>query len=354
VIHKREKDLVVSTHGRAFWIMDDVTPLHEIMDKQVAADAQAHLYKPRHSYRFQGGGRFVIDESLSDGENTPNGVLTRYYFKEAPKDEVKLIYFTATGDTIVSYSSKKDLKGEDVKDPKDFYANPKTRVPNVLQAKAGMNVFLWNMRYPNATEVDGTNVMWSGSTIGPKVVPGKYKVQMVMGKTLIKEQEFDILQDPRVKVPLADLQEQFELSMKINKKLSDTHKGINQIRKVRNDVNAYLKAVKDENLAKKLKEQTKELMKTLDEVESTLMQPKSKAGQDALNFAIQLNDKLAGVSSTVSSADTKPTKQSYDVYNDLAGKIDKQLDRLKTAIAKDVPAFNEAVRQADIKAVNVN
>ena len=56
----------------------------------------------------------------------------------------------------------------------------------------------------------------------------------------------------------------------------------------------------------------------------------------------------------MSSADTKPTKQSYDVYNDLAGKIDKQLDRLKTAIAKDVPAFNEAVRQADIKAVNVN
>jgi len=354
VIHKREKDLVVSTHGRSFWIMDDVTPLHEIMDKQVATDAQAHLYKPRHSYRFQGGGRFVIDEFINEGENTPNGVLTRYYFKEAPKDEVKLIYFTATGDTIVSYSSKKDLKGEEVKESKDFYANPKTRVPNVLQAKAGMNVFLWNMRYPNATEVDGTNIMWSGSTIGPKVVPGKYKVQLVMGKTLIKEQEFEILQDPRLKVPLADLQEQFELSMKINKKLSDTHKGINQLRKVRNDVNAYMKAVKDENLTKKLKEQTKELMKTLDEVESTLMQPKSKAFQDALNFSIQLNDKLAGVGSTVSSADTKPTKQSYDVYNDLAGKIDKQLNRLKTAIAKDVPAFNEAVRQADIKAVNVN
>ena len=254
----------------------------------------------------------------------------------------------------MSFSSKKDLKGEEVKEPKDFYANPKARIPNVLQTKAGMNVFLWNMRYPNATEVDGTNIMWSGSTVGPKVVPGKYKVQLVVGKTLIKEQEFEILQDPRVKVPLADLQEQFELSMKINKKLSDTHKGINQLRKVRNDINAYMKAVKDENLAKKLKEQTKELMKTLDEVESTLMQPKSKAMQDALNFSIQLNDKLAGVGSAVSSADTKPTKQSYDVYNDLAGKIDKQLDRLKTAIAKDVPAFNEAVRQADIKAVNVN
>ena len=254
----------------------------------------------------------------------------------------------------MSFSSKKDLKGEEVKEPKDFYANPKARIPNVLQTKAGMNVFLWNMRYPNATEVDGTNIMWSGSTVGPKVVPGKYKVQLVVGKTLIKEQEFEILQDPRVKVPLADLQEQFELSMKINKKLSDTHKGINQLRKVRNDINAYMKAVKDENLAKKLKEQTKELMKTLDEVESTLMQPKSKAMQDALNFSIQLNDKLAGVGSAVSSADTKPTKQSYDVYNDLAGTIDKQLDRLKTAIAKDVPAFNEAVRQADIKAVNVN
>ncbi|MCU0339831.1 MAG: glycosyl hydrolase [Spirosomaceae bacterium] len=354
VIQKREKDLVIATHGRSFWILDDVTPLHEIMDKQATNETAAHLYKPRHSYRFQGGGRFVIDEFTTEGENAPNGVLTRYYFKEAPKEEVKLIYFTATGDTIISYSSKKDLKGEEVREPKDFYANPKSRTPNVLAAKAGMNVFLWNMRYPNATEVEGTNVMWSGSTIGPKVVPGKYKVQLLVGKILVKEQEFEILQDPRVKTPLADLQAQFDLSMKINQKLSETHKGINQIRKVRGDVGSYMKAVKDENLAKKLKEQTKDLMKALDEIESTLMQPKSKATQDALNFAIQLNDKLAGVGSAVSSADTKPTKQAYEAYNDLAGKIDQQLTRLRSVIAKEVPAFNDAVRQADVKAVNVN
>jgi photosystem II stability/assembly factor-like uncharacterized protein len=351
VIQKREKDLVVATHGRSFWILDDISPLHEIMDKQVADN---HLFKPRDSYRFQGGGRFVIDEFVSEGENAPNGVLTRYSFKETPKEEVKLIYLTAAGDTVISYSSKKDLKGEEVKESKDFYDNPKNRRPNVLTVKAGMNSFLWNMRYPNATEVDGTNVMWSGSTIGPKAIPGKYKVQLIVGKMMIKEQEFEILQDPRVKVPLADLKEQFDLLMKINKKLSENHKGINQIRKVRNDVNGYLKAVKDESLSKKLKDMTKEMMKSLDEIEGTLMQPKSKAGQDALNFSIQLNDKLAGVGSAVGASDNKPTKQSYDVYNDLSGKIDKQIERLKGILSKDVPAFNEAVRQADVKAITVN
>lgn len=352
VIQKREKDLVLATHGRSFWILDDLTPLHEIMDKAVAADA--HLYKPRPSYRFQGGGRFTTDEFVEEGENAPNGVMVRYYFKETPKEEVKLQFLTAAGDTIIGYSSKKDRKGEEVKESKDFYANPKQRRPDVLATKAGMNAFLWNMRYPNATEVDGINVMWSGSTTGPKAVPGKYKVQLIVGKTLIKEQEFDILKDPRVKTTDAEFKEQFALLMKINNKLSETHKGINQIRKVREDVKSYQKAVKDTAIATKLKKQVKPLMDELDAIESLLMQPKSKAGQDALNFAIQLNDKLAGVGSVVSSADTRPTKSSYEAYNDLSGKIDKQLDRLKTVLQKEVPAFNDAVRQADVKAINLN
>ncbi|MEZ4902684.1 MAG: glycosyl hydrolase [Spirosomataceae bacterium] len=352
VIQKREKDLVIATHGRSFWILDDLSPLHEIMDKAVTADA--HLYKPRPSYRFAGGGRFVIDEFMNEGENAPNGVMVRYYLKDSPKDEVKLQFFTAAGDTIIAYSSKKDRKGEEVREPKDFFANPKARRPDILATNAGMNVFLWNMRYPNATEVDGTNVMWSGSTIGPKAVPGKYKVQLVIGKNLIKEQEFEILKDPRIKTTNAEFKEQFDLLMKINNKLSENHKSINQIRKVREDISAYQKAVKDTALATQLKKQAKPLLEELEKIESVLMQPKSKAGQDALNFAIQLNDKLAGVGSVVGSADTKPTKSSYEAYNDLAGKIDQQINRLKTVLQKEVPAFNNAVRQADVKAININ
>jgi len=352
VIQKREKDLVIATHGRSFWILDDLSPLYEIMDKAVTADA--HLYKPRPSYRFQGGGRFVIDEFMSEGKNAPNGVMVHYYLKDSPKEEVKLQFFTTSGDTVITYSSKKDRKGEDVKEPKDFYADPKARRPDILATKAGMNVFLWNMRYPDATEVEGTNIMWSGSTTGPKAVPGKYKVQLVVGKNLIKEQEFEILKDPRVKTTDAEFKEQFDLLMKINNKLSENHKGVNQIRKVREDISAYQKAVKDTALATKLKKQAKPLLDELEKIESVLMQPKSKAGQDALNFAIQLNDKLAGVGSVVGSADTKPTKSSYDTYNDLAGKIDQQLGRLKTVLQKEVPAFNNAVKQADIKAININ
>ena len=352
VVQKREKDLVLATHGRSFWILDDLTPLYEIKDKAVAAEA--HLYKPRHAYRMVGGGRFVIDESVSEGENAPNGLLVRYFLKEKPKEEVKLQFLTMGGDTIIAYSNKKDKKGEELKTPKEFYENTKQKRGDVLANNAGMNSFLWDMRHPDATAVDGTNIMWSGSTIGPKVVPGKYKVRLLVGKTVVKEQEFDILKDPRVKTTDAELKEQFDLLMKINKKLSENHKGVNQIRKVREDVNGYLKAVKDTTVANRLKKQSKPLLDQIETIENTLMQPKSKAGQDALNFPIQLNDKLAGVGSAVSAADTRPTKSSQEAYQDLAGKIDAQLEKLKTILQKEIPAFNEAVRQADIKAINVS
>ncbi|TAE41540.1 MAG: glycosyl hydrolase [Runella slithyformis] len=352
VIQKREKDLILATHGRSFWVLDDLTPLHEIMDNQVTADA--HLYKPRHSYRMVGGGRFVIDENLTEGENAPNGTLVRYYLKDQPKDELRLQFLTMSGDTIISYSNKKDKKGEEVKVAREFYENPKQKRVDVLATKAGMNTFLWDMRYPDATAVDGVNIMWSGSTIGPKVVPGKYKVRLLMGKTVIKEQEFDILKDPRVKITDAEFKEQFDLLLKINKKLSENHKGVNQIRKVREEIGGYMKAVKDTALANRLKKQVKPMLEEMDKIESTLMQPKSKASQDALNFAIQLNDKLAGVGSAVSAADARPTKASQEAYQDLANKIDQQLEKLRSVLSKEVPAFNEAVRQADIKAINVN
>jgi hypothetical protein len=88
-IHKRDKDLVVATHGRSFWIMDDVTPLHEIMDNK--AQENAHLYKPKAAYRVQGG---QGPERLDVGRNAPNGVIVRYFLKKKEEKELKLVFLT--------------------------------------------------------------------------------------------------------------------------------------------------------------------------------------------------------------------------------------------------------------------
>lgn len=356
-IHKREKDLVVATHGLAFWIMDDITPLHELMDLKQGGKSVAamHLYKPRHAYRMEGGaGNPRRGMATDEGENAQNGVITRYYLKNSPAKELKLLYMTATGDTIITYSSSKDKKGQPLKIAKEFYQNEKLARPGVISAQPGMNVFVWDMRYPDATAVDGTNVMWTGRGTGAKVIPGMYKVRMLLGDSLISEQPIEIRKDPRLAITAAEYQQQFDLMQKINGKLSETHKAINQLRQVRTQINGYTNSVKDPKVAEKFKNASKPMLDELDKIESTLMQPKSKAQQDALAYPIRLNDKMAGIASVVSSADTKPTKSSYTAYDDLAKQIDTALNKLKEVVNTQVPTFNRMVTEQQIPAIILN
>ncbi|WP_248903290.1 glycosyl hydrolase [Flavobacterium sp. K5-23] len=344
-IQKREKDLVVATHGRAFWILDDITPLYEIMDNKNIANK--YLFKPRHSYRMQGG----QSSKTNSGTNAPNGVIIRYYLKDKPSKEIKLQFLTQKGDTIITYSSTKDLKGEPMKVAKEFFQDTKKELPGFVTAKSGMNSFVWNMRYPNVTAVEGTNVMWAGSGEGAKVVPGTYKIRLIEDKTIIAEHPFEIKKDPRVTVSDADLKEQFDLHQKINKKVDEAHIAINQIRIIRAQINGYTTTVKDTVMVNQIKKLSKATLESLEKIESTLMQPKAKAPQDVLAFPIQLNDKMAGLGSNVSSSESKPTKNAYVVYEDLAAKIDIEINKIKDIVDKDVKEFNAFILKQQIPAI---
>ena len=344
-IQKTQKDLIVATHGRAFWILDDITPLYEIMDHLVKADQ--HLFKPSPAYRMQGG----QSESSNAGTNAPNGVMVRYYLKNKAVKELKLQFLNEINDTIITYSSTKDVKGEPMKIAKEFYQDYKKEQAGFVTANAGMNTFIWNMRYPNVTAVEGTNVMWAGSGIGAKVVPGNYKVRLMEDGKIIGEQIIEIKKDPRLTVSDADLKAQFDLHQKINKKLNEAHIAINKIRKIRTQINGYLGAIKDTTLVNQIKKITKPMLDSIDIVEATLMQPKAKAPQDVLAFPIQLNDKMAGLGSNVSSAETKPIKSAYTVYEDLADKIDKAIAKVKVITTSKVTEFNEFVKSKQIPAI---
>ncbi|CAN1490316.1 Sialidase_non-viral domain containing protein [Spirosomataceae bacterium] len=351
-IHEREKDLVVATHGLSFWILDDITPLHQIKDG--LALANQHLFKPRHAYRMEGGDGGRRGTPLDEGKNAPNGVLVNYYLKETPKEELKLQFLTMTNDTIITFSSKKDLKGEPFKVSKDFYENPDAPKPNSVSTTAGLNRFVWNMRYADATEIQGEKApMWAGNTTGPKVVPGQYKVRMILGDKLVKEEIAEIKKDPRVDATDADFKAQFDLLMKIHKKLDESHRNINDIREIRKAVTEYMKAVKDTVIISNFQKITKPMLKSLDDLEQNLLQNKAKAMQDLLAYPIRLNDKMAGIAGVVSSADTKPTKASNDVFNDISSKIDKTSEKLKKIVDEDVPAFNNMVKQNQLPAINL-
>ncbi|MBA3648014.1 MAG: glycosyl hydrolase [Chitinophagales bacterium] len=355
-VQKRDKDLVIATHGRAFWILDDLTPLYEMADEAgksntLIKNSSHYFFKPRDAYRMQGGNFY--DQKMQTGENAPNGILMHYYLKNKPKKELRLMIFTNKNDTVITYSNTKDKKGESIKISKEFYEDKKMKRPGILPVDSGMNTFVWDMRWPDAKQVEGTNIMWAGSVTGPQAIPGNYRAKMLIGDSVIAEQTFAILKDPRISTSDSDYMAQFDLLKKINTKLTETHEGINRINKAEKQINDYVAVISDTSIASKFKKVTKPLTDSLDAIKGELYDYRATSPQDVLNFPIRLNDKLAGVGSVVSSADTRPTKSSYEAFNDISSRVDVQLNKLKKILEEKIPEFNKMVDEFRISPVNV-
>jgi photosystem II stability/assembly factor-like uncharacterized protein len=348
-IQKRDHDLVIATHGRGFWILDDLTPFY---DAQFALTKTAtYLFKPDDAMRTNGGSYFY--EGMQEGQNKPNGVTVDYWLKNKPKKELKLIFLNDKGDTVRTLSSTKKENGEPIKISKDFYEDKTIPRGGVLPADSGMNRIHWDMRYPDATKLEKPSPMWSGSGVGPRAVPGNYVVKLFIGDSLISQQNFVIKEDPRYSGSQKDLDEQLALSLKINKKLSETHKAINDLRSLRNQINTYIGSVEDTAFASQLKKLSKPILDSLQTIEDALVQSKAVAGQDLLNYPIRLNDKLAGIGGAVASAETAPTKQSYVAFDEISALIDVQLVKLKKIKEEKIPAFNAVAKQRSVDPVKV-
>ena len=336
---KRDHDLVIATHGRSFWILDDVTPLYQLAE---AAKSKYFLYQPRTTVRWQGNSFY--DASMQEGENAPHTAVLRYYLSQKPDTELTLRFFTSKGDTIITYSSTKDNKGEPVKISKEFYQDKKLKRPGILSFDAGMNVFHWDLRYPDAKNIlDGNKAKIGGSIIGPNVPPGKYIAKLFLKDSLIAERDFKITRDPRIDATDADLVLQFDLLIKINKKLSEVHEGINKIREITKKVNGSLEALKDSLELKGVKKITQPFLDAMKKVEEVLTQPKAVTNYDLFNFPNMLDDKIATLTSIVSAADSKPTQPMYEVFSDLSVKADKQLSLLNSIISEQLPAVNKII-----------
>ncbi len=377
----KNQDLVAATHGRAFWVLDDLTPLHQMADG--IADDAAHLFAPRPTIRFKSGLRRFHEGGPAQGylsvggwaqttyqdpkpgspltffeagRNPTDGVVINYYLKEKPDAPISLTFLDASGNEIKTFKSeeKKPEDGEKRAEsqhaarPTDGAQHSEKKEPKV-PADAGMNRFVWNMRYPDATNVPGA-IFWAGGVDGPIAPPGQYQARLTVGDTT-RTVPFEIRKDPHVAATQEDLDAQFDLLLKIRDQLTRTSEGINRLRDVRAQVEGWEKRIEGREDAEGVRTAATALKKTLTEIEEELIQVRSKALEDPLNFPVKLNNKLATLSGAVASADTAPARQTYAVYDDLSTKIGLHLIALATVIETDVSEFNQLVGKLDVPAI---
>jgi photosystem II stability/assembly factor-like uncharacterized protein len=339
-------DLVIATHGRAFWVLDDLGVLRQMKS---ADHAQTRLLATENAYLLAGGG-FGEGAGPDEGQNPPNGAVIFYNLKSTPaKDsEITLSILDAQGKEIRKFTNKTDGNGKPVEPEKDFYTKAKP-LPQQLPDKVGMNRFVWDLRYPDATHVPGA-VLWFGSLRGPKVLPGSYMLKLsVGGKTYA--QSLTVLNDPRSKLSTDDLTARQALLMQIYAKLDETDKAINGLRSLRAQINDLTQRYAKSSQAKTLGGDAKPLLDELTGIEDALIQSKAHASEDVLNYPVRLNNKLAALITSVEYSNSRPTAQAYAVFKDLAGQTDAQLARWQSVQSSGLQAFNDKIKAMNLPAI---
>jgi photosystem II stability/assembly factor-like uncharacterized protein len=376
----KNTDLVVATHGRSFWILDNITPLEQYEDS--IPQKEAHLFTPSETNHTVFRGSFFAP-SGNVGKNPPAGAAIDYWLKTSIKKEdqtkagtpkaatdaaktesttatssetkkpdadeppkITLEILDSSGKVIRKYPKKEEAGGDD---EEDFFS--RGGAAGALPADAGFNRFVWDLRYEGATKVPKAP-LWGGSTDGPEALPGTYQVRLtVLGKSYTAPLE--IKTDPRSKVSQEDLAKQFDLLLKIREKVTETDETIIEIRDLREQINAINTRLKNDPRAKVMADSGKALDKKMTEVEEALIQTKAKSGQDVLNFPVRLNNHLVALNGVVGSADSAPTKQSYEVFDMLTKDLDEQMTKWKAIVSTDVAAYNSLMKQQEVPAIMV-
>ncbi|HEY8293518.1 MAG TPA: glycosyl hydrolase, partial [Thermomicrobiales bacterium] len=371
-------DLIAATHGRSFWILDDLTPLRQYTDD--LRDATTHLFTPRDfvrlrvykgygsdagpgmSYRMAGTVVVTFKQKkkpngeteevlVNAGENPPDGVIVRYFLKEKPTEPISLTFLDASGNEIRTIKNKK----EEAAKPADGEKKKEEEKGPFAPAEAGLNRFVWDTRYAEAKRVPG-DTSTEEAVAGPMVVPGDYQVRLTVGDQT-QSATFRIEKDPRIDVSQRDLEAQRDFLLQLRDKLTETHEAILMLRDVRAQAEGWEKRLSGKQEANSalstqhsaLVEAAKALREKAKAIEAELIEEKADS---PLQPPARLNAKLATLAGFANSADVAPTRQAHEVYTDLAARIDRQLRQLDDLMEADLGAFNRQIREAGIAAIN--
>ena len=374
----KEGDLVAATHGRSFYILDDLSVLRQAMP--AVAKKTAHLFTPRRVWRVTWGGTATSAAAHPRGANPPSGAVV-YYTLNKGGHEVVLDFMDVRGTLIKSFTSKQDsataadslktagarqarldslrrtgadttkaleAKGEETT-PEDEGPRRAPRPPRVAN-KAGLNMFAWNLRYADASTFDDI-ILWAGGTQGPVAPPGTYRVRLRVDATEIATDSFVVRKDPRTKATMTDLREQVAFLLKIRDRVSEANDAVKQIRAIKQQLDdRESKATGTSGVSTTVL--VRALREALSMVEDSIYQTKNRSGQDPLNYPIRLNNKLSALAGVVAGTDARPTDQSYSVFNTLSAQLDRELMTLTRALDALLPKLNVALQQIGLAVID--
>jgi photosystem II stability/assembly factor-like uncharacterized protein len=332
-------DLVASTAGRAFWILDDVSALQQSKGN---VQATVKVFSPKPTVRYPA---VTIPDYLGNipglGMNPMDGVVLDYYLKEkADTNTVKLEIFDAGGKLLRSYTNKKNETF------KTFAGGPPA--PQVIPAEAGVNRFAWDTRTATLKEIP--NAFVYGDYRGHRVMPGKYKARVTFKKET-SETEFELLQDPNLSASAADWVAQQTFLNEVEASIEEVHKAVNNMRNVKKQLEGHIEKLSIKADAKDLVTSGKELMKKIDAWEANLVETRQKNFQDVINFSSKLNAEFFALRGVADVHDPKVTQGARDRFADIRKQWSVYKEQMITLINTDVNNFNTLYKNMNVPAL---
>jgi photosystem II stability/assembly factor-like uncharacterized protein len=364
----KNADLVVATHGRGFWIGDNLTLLHQAMDE---AGEGARLFAPPTTWRILpdlfadwmpaegkiysaglGSGATLFAEKTETGqikrtffdagEGAPRGAVVDYFLPAAPSPETKvtLAFLDAAGTVLIEFGTKP--AGAEKWDEVRKGLEPGPWAP----VQAGMNRFVWNLRLPGAVKVPGNKTAGEAKE-GPFVLPGRYQVRLTVGDQAWT-QPFEVVNDPRITTPLADLAAQQALLLHIRDRVSAVHRAVIRLREVRGQIEGWKKRAAEHAAIGALAD---EILGKLAASEDVLYLPGDHKMTYGLIVRPRLNQLLASTIPVIASADAAPTVAVQELVAVYEAKIAAELAKLEKVLTEDVGRFNSVIQAANLPPV---
>ena len=333
----KNNDLVVATHGRSFWILDDITPLRQLSQ---AAKSDVYLYQPPAVFRTFYPEFFERHQPV--GENPSPGAAISYYFKSAPKGEVKLQILDSQGNEVREFSSVEKKQPETPPEWPEMVA-----LEEKIPVEPGMNRFTWDLRYDGPHKLPG-EVLAEFRSRGPFAPPGTYQVRLLAdGKTTTVPLELKM--DPRVSVSLADVQKEFDLELKMRELLSELHDTVREIRETRVQLRSMRDRLVDARY-KSINDTADTLDKKMTPIEDQLLQTNAKSSESTLNYPVLIDEQLHSLAASV-EYDGAPTEQQHAAFESLSQQAMPLIAQWKSMRTSDLVALNDMMQKENVPAI---
>lgn len=325
-----DDSIAISTHGRSFYVLDNLSVLRQ--SDAANAAASAYLFAPADAIRGAGGATFS-------------------YLLKKPAQKLTLDVLDSSGQVIFTAEGApppgRGGRGRGDAAQGEGGGGRGRGGPPAASLAPGLNRVNWGLTYPGATTFPGM-ILWGASTNGPAALPGTYQVRLTVDGAVMT-QPLTVRRHPLRSATDADLKEQFDLALQIRDKLSEANNAVIQIRKIKEEVAARTKESSNAALTKA----GERLVTNLTAVEEEIYQTRNQSGQDPLNFPIKINNRIASLNRVVNAGDGKPIGNAYEIFKDVSAELKVQTDRLQRVLATDLSAFNAEAKRAGVAVIEV-